>query len=83
MEETKLIALDEAERITHKFLAGRIRNLRGVGITKTKLTSVLEMLLYEVEGTYERKAGFLSSAKRTPFKIQVNARDGTVVGFEG
>ena len=82
MEQKEAIALDEVERITYKFLAGRTPRLHSINIAKANLTAVLDMLLYQVEGTYEVKGGILSSKSKLPFKIQVNARDGAVVGFE-
>jgi excisionase family DNA binding protein len=75
-----MIALDEARGIAEKFVRRRIRGTRRLRIDKASLSSVGEVVVYDIEGVATTASIFSSS--RHPFKLQVNARDGTIVSQE-
>lgn len=80
MQEKELIGSDEAQRIAERFLRGQIQEIRSLTIEKTKLNQIGEILVYDVEGIAKISKGFLASSERKLFKVQVLAKDGTIVG---
>jgi hypothetical protein len=75
-----VIGLDEARRIAERFVRRRVSGIRRLSIDKASLSSVGEVVVYDVEGVATTASIFSSS--RHPFKLEVNAKDGTIVSQE-
>ncbi len=70
--------------VARQFMAERVPKLHRVGINKVVLTSLLgmNMPVFEIGGFYVVKTSILTSTDRILFSIFVNAKDGSIVGFE-
>lgn len=75
-----VIGLEEARRIAERFVRRRVSGIRRLRIDKASLSSVGEVMVYDIEGVASTASVFSSS--RHPFKLQVNAKDGTIVSQE-
>ena len=82
MPERGIITLDEAQVAAERFLEDRLKNLKNISVEKVKLASVESIVVYDVEGVATIGGRFLSKDKSCPFKIQVAATDGAIVGYE-
>lgn len=80
MEEKEIIGLDEAQKIAEGFLRGHLRDIRDITIEKTTLSLIGEIIIYDVEGL--AKVGDIMGTRRKLFRVQVHARDRTIVGYE-
>jgi len=81
MAEKVLISLDEAHAAAEKFLGGQVKNLKKTAIVKVKLSTIGGITVYEVEGTIDFSKSFFRTG-HSSFKVQINAGDGAVVGYE-
>jgi hypothetical protein len=59
-----------------------MKNLKRVLVDKAKLSSVGDIVIYDVQGTATYGGGFFSQAKEIAFKIQISAADARVVGYD-
>jgi excisionase family DNA binding protein len=75
-----VIGLDEARKIAEKFVHRRVSGIRKFRIDKASLSSIGEVMVYSIEGVATTASIFSSS--RHPFKLQVHAKDGTIVSQE-
>jgi len=82
MPDRQLITLEEAQTAAEQFLQERLKGLRKLSIDKVRLSSVESIVIYEVEGTATIGNWFIFRSIERPFKLQVSAGDGAVVGFE-
>ena len=82
MQEKEIIGLDDAQRIAERFLRGRLKDMKDISIDKTKLSQVGEIIVYDVEGVATIGGGLLSKGTQRSFKVQVSAKDSTIVGYE-
>ncbi len=82
MPEKEIITLEEAQTAAERFLQERLKGLRKLSIDKVKLSSVEGIVIYDVEGIATIGGWFIFRSTERPFKIQVNAADGAVVGYE-
>ncbi|MDP2919362.1 MAG: hypothetical protein Q8O43_03990 [Dehalococcoidia bacterium] len=81
MPEKEIITLDEAQTAAEKFLQERLPGLKKLAIERVKLASIEGIVVYDVEGI-ATIGGFLFRHIERPFKIQVAAVDGAIVGYE-
>ena len=49
---------------------------------KVKLASIESILIYDVAGIATIGGGLISKSTELPFKVQVSAIDGTIVGYD-
>jgi hypothetical protein len=82
MPEKSIIALDEAQAAAVGFLEKRLQGLKKVSISKVQLTSVEGITTYQVEGVASIGGWWLGRGLERPIKVQVNAADRTIIGFE-
>ena len=82
MQDKEIVGLDEAQRTAERFLRGRLKGLKDISIDKTKLSQVGEIIVYDVEGIATIGGGLLSKGTERSFKVQVSAKDATIVGYE-
>ena len=82
MPEKAIISLDEAQVAAERFLEDRLKNLKNISVEKVKLASIEGIVVYDVEGIAIVGGRFLSRNSTCPFKIQVAATDGAIVGYE-
>jgi len=82
MTEKEIITLDEAQVAAERFLEERLKNLKNISVEKVKLASIEGIVVYDVEGLATIGGKFLSRNRDCPFKIQVAANDGAIVGYE-
>jgi hypothetical protein len=82
MPDKEIITLDEAQVAAERFLEERLNNLKKLSIDRVKLTSIERIVVYDVEGTATIGGGFFFRSTERPFKVQVAAADGTIVGYE-
>jgi hypothetical protein len=82
MPEKGIISLDEAQAAAERFLDERFKGLRKISIDKVKLDSIKGIVVYDVAGTAIIGGSFFTRRTECPFKIQVAATDGVIVGYE-
>jgi len=82
MPEKEIISLDQAQMAAERFLEGQFKHLKKLGVDKVKLASVESILIYDVAGIATIGGGLISKGTELPFKVQVSAVDGTVVGYD-
>jgi len=82
MAEKEIITLEEAQATAERFLNERLKSLRRTSVIRVQLTSVERIVIYQVEGIVTIGGGFLSRSAERPFKVQVNASDAAIVGYE-
>jgi hypothetical protein len=63
-------------------LESQFKNLKKLAIDKVKLASIESILIYDVAGTATIGGGLINKAAVLPFKVQVSAVDGTIVGYD-
>jgi len=61
---------------------GQFKNLKKIGVDKVKLGSIGSILIYDIDGIATIGGGLISKGNDFPFKVQVSAIDGTVVGYD-
>jgi hypothetical protein len=82
MPDKDIISLDEAQMAAERFLEERLKGIKKISVDKVKLASVESILIYDVAGTATIGGGLISKKTELPFKVQVSATDGTIVGYE-
>jgi hypothetical protein len=82
MPEKEIISLDQAQMAAERFLEGQFKHLKKLGVDKVKLASIESILIYDVAGIATIGGGLISKGTELPFKVQVSAVDGTVVGYD-
>ena len=82
MPEKEIISLDQAQMAAEKFLEGQFKNLKKLGVDKVKLASIESILIYDVAGIATIGGGLIRKGTELPFKVQVSAVDGVVVGYD-
>jgi len=83
MPDKEIITLEDAQMAAERFLEERLKGLKRLSVERVKLTSIERIVVYDVEGTaLIGGGGFLSRSLQLPFKVQVAAADGAVVGYE-
>jgi hypothetical protein len=82
MPDKAIITLDEAQVAAERFLEERLKNLKNISVEKVKLSSIESIVVYDIEGIATIGGKFLSRNRECPFKIQVAATDGAIVGYE-
>jgi hypothetical protein len=82
MPEKEIISLDDAQMAAERFLEERFKGLKKLSIDKIKLSSIESIVVYDVAGTAIISGGFLSRRTECPFRVQVAAVDGAIVGYE-
>ena len=82
MPEKGIISLEQAQKAAERFLEGQFKNLKKLGVDKVKLASIGSILIYDISGIATIGGGLISKGTELPFKVQVSANDGTVVGYE-
>jgi hypothetical protein len=82
MPEKGIISLDQAQMAAERFLEGQFKHLKKLGVDKVKLASIESILIYDVAGVATIGGGLISKGTELPFKVQVAAVDGTIVGYD-
>jgi hypothetical protein len=82
MPEKEIISLDQAQMAAERFLEAQIKNLKKLALDKVKLASIGAILIYDVVGIATIGGGLFSKGSDLPFKVQVSAVDGTIVGYD-
>ena len=82
MPDKEIISLDDAQVAAERFLEERLKGLKRRSIERIKLTSIERIVVYDVEGTAIIGGGFFFRSTERPFKVQVAAADGAIVGYE-
>ena len=82
MPEKEIISLEQAQMAAERFLEGQFKKLKKIGVDKVKLGSIESLLIYDVAGIATIGGGLISKGTELPFKVQVSAVDGTVIGYD-
>ena len=82
MPEKGIISLDQAQMAAERFLEGQFKSLKKLAVDKVKLASIESILIYDVAGIATIGGGLISKGTEFPFKLQVSAIDGTIVGYD-
>jgi len=82
MPDIEIISLENAQAAAERFLEERLKGLKRLAVERVKLTSIERIVVYDVEGTAIIGGGFFFKSTERPFKVQVAADDGAVVGYE-
>ncbi|MGB7725142.1 MAG: hypothetical protein WBL37_06125 [Dehalococcoidales bacterium] len=82
MPEKEIISLDQAQMAAERFVEGQFKNLKKIGVDKVKLASIGSILIYDIDGIATIGGGLINKGNDLPFKVQVSAIDGTVVGYD-
>ena len=82
MPEKEIISLDDAQMAAERFLEERLKGLKKLSTEKVRLSSVEGIVVYDVAGTAIIGGGLFSRRTECPFKIQVAATDGAIIGYE-
>jgi hypothetical protein len=61
---------------------GQFKNIKKIGVDKVKLGSIGSILIYDIDGIATVGGGLISKGNDFPFKVQVSAIDGTIVGYD-
>ena len=65
-----------------RFLERQFKNLKKLAVDKVKLASIESILIYDIAGMATIGGGLISKGTELPFKVQVSAIDGTIVGYD-
>jgi hypothetical protein len=82
MLDKGIISLDQAQMAAERFLEDQIKNLKKLSIDRVKLGSIESILIYDVAGIATIGGNLLSKGSELPFKVQVSAVNGTIVGYD-
>ena len=82
MPEKEIISLDQAQMAAERFLEEQFKNLKKLAVDKVKLASIEAILIYDVAGIATIGGGLISKGTELPFKVQVSAVDGIIVGYD-
>ena len=82
MPDKEIISLDEAQIAAERFLEERINGIKKLSIEKIQLTAIEGIVIYSIEGVALIGGGFLTRKTECPFKIQVAAKGGAIVGYQ-
>jgi hypothetical protein len=82
MPDKEIISLDQAQMAAERFLEEQLQNLKKLAVDKVKLASIESILIYDVAGMATVGGGLISKATELPFRVQVSAIDGTIVGYD-
>jgi hypothetical protein len=82
MPDKEIISLDQAQMAAERFLEEQFKNLKKLAVDKVKLASVESIIIYDVAGMATIGGGLISKSTELPFKVQVSAIDGTIVGYD-
>ena len=82
MPDKEIISLDQAQVAAERFLEEQFKNLKKLAVDKVKLASIESILIYEVAGMATVSGGLISKGTELPFRVQVSAIDGTIVGYD-
>jgi len=82
MPDKEIISLENAQAAAERFLEDRLKGVRRLAVDRVKLTSIERIVVYDVEGTALVSNGWFFRSIRLPFKVQVAAADGAVVGYD-
>ena len=82
MPEKEIISLDQAQMAAERFIEAQFKNLKKLGVDKVKLAFVGSILIYDIAGIATIGGGLMSKGTELPFKVQVSAIDGTIVGYD-
>ena len=82
MPEKEIISLDQAQMAAERFVEGQFKNLKKIGVDKVNLGSIGSILIYDIDGIATVGGGLISKGNDFPFKVQVSAVDGTIVGYD-
>jgi len=82
MPDKEIISLDQAQMASERFLEGQFKNLKKLAVEKVRLASIESILIYDVAGIATIGGGMFSKSTELPFKVQVSAVDGTIVGYD-
>lgn len=82
MVEKEIISLDQAQMAAETFLEKQFKKLKKLAVEKVKLGSIESILIYDVAGMATIGGGLFTRSTELPFKVQVSALDGTIVGYD-
>ncbi len=82
MPEKEIISLDQAQMAAERFLESQFKNLKKLAVDKVKLASIESVLIYDIAGLATIGGGLITKGTELPFKVQVSATDGTIVGYD-
>ncbi len=82
MPEKEIISLDQAQMAAERFVEGQFKNIKKIGVDRVKLGSIGSILIYDIDGIATVGGGLISKGNDFPFKVQVSAIDGTIVGYD-
>jgi len=82
MPDKEIISLDQAQILAERFLEERLKGIKSISIEKIQLTSVEHIVVYDVEGKAFVGGSLFTRKTECPFKIQVAAKDGIIVGYQ-
>jgi hypothetical protein len=82
MPEKEIISLDQAQMAAERFVEGQFKNIKRIGVDRVKLGSIGSILIYDIDGIATVGGGLISKGNDFPFKVQVSAIDGTIVGYD-
>jgi hypothetical protein len=82
MPEKDIISLEQAQVAAERFLESQFKNLKKLAVEKVNLSSIASILIYDVAGIATIGGNLISKATELPFKVQVSAVDGTIVGYD-
>lgn len=82
MADKEIISLNQAQMAAERFVEAQLKGLRKLGIEKVKLASIESILIYDVAGTATIGGILFIKGTEFPFKVQVSATDGSIVGYD-
>ena len=83
MPEKEIISLTQAQMAAERFLEEQLgKELKKLPIDRVKLASIEGILIYDVAGVAMIGRGLIRKGSELPFKVQVSAIDGTIVGYD-
>lgn len=82
MPDKDIISLDQAQVAAERFLEDQFKNLKKLTVDKVQLASIGSIVVYNIAGLIKLRGGILGKETDTPFKVQVSAADGAIVGYD-
>ncbi len=82
MTDKEIISLSQAQMAAERFIEAQLKGIRKLGIEKVKLGSIESILIYDVAGTVTIGGLLFIKGTEFPFKVQVSATDGSIVGYD-
>lgn len=82
MLDKGIISLDQAQMAAERFLEDQFKNLKKLEVDRVKLNSIESILIYDVAGIATIGGSLLSKGSELPFKVQVSAVNGSIVGYD-